>query len=393
MNGGQFQSLDPNTSHKYQTIIVGGGITGTATAYYLSRESSDIALIDQFDLNTQASGRNAGSLHGQIQFESFHKMGLQWAKEFLPALTFLADSLELWDSLSDELNADLEVVKNGGLMVAETLQDMRRLETKVVLENSVGINSSILSSQELSRLAPYISQKMKGAAYCPIEGKANPLITAPAFAKAARKNGVVIHSGVEAVRIEKCHYGYRIVTSAGTFSCERLVLTANAGLSRLTSQLSVNLPISNEPVQVSVSEQLEPFVKHLIYFTTEKLTLKQAKSGSLLIGGGWPAKINEKGIPVLNPESLRANLKVAVKVVPSISKVKLIRTWIGVGNGTLDQRPIIGELQRSPGCYVGMFPYMGFTAGPLVGQVLSELILTGVSTRDLSAFRPERFTT
>ncbi len=371
---------------------MGGGITGTSAAYYLSRESSDIALIDQFDLNTQASGRNAGSLHGQIQFESFHKMGLQWAKDFLPALAFLAESLHLWDSLSDLLNTDLEVVKNGGLMVAETVDDMKRLETKVALENSIGIESSILSSQELSKLAPYISPRMKGAAYCPIEGKANPLLTAPAFAKVARDNGASIHSGIEVKGIEKSQIGYRLLTSAGSFNCEKLVLTANAGLSQLGSQLSLNFPISNEPVQVSVSEQLEPFVKHLIYFTTEKLTFKQAKSGSLLIGGGWPAKINEKGIPVLNPDSLRANLKVALKVVPSVSKVKIIRTWIGVGNGTLDQRPIIGELRESPGCFVGMFPYMGFTAGPLVGKVLSELILTGDSNRDLSAFQPERFT-
>lgn len=391
MNSGQFQSMETKTSHNFQTIIVGGGITGTSTAYYLSQSSSDIALFDQFDLNTQASGRNAGSLHGQIQFESFHELGVDWAKEFLPALQFMSDSLKIWDSLGQVLDADLEVVRNGGLMVAQSSSDMSALEEKVKLENRVGIDSRLLSKEELRQMAPYISEKMQGAAYCPIEGKANPLIAAPAYARAARDNGVFVNTGIKVLEIQKTPNGYQLLTSQGNFNCRKLVLTANAGLPQLSANLGLTLPISQDPVQVSVSEQLEPFVKHLVYFTTEKLTLKQAKSGSLLIGGGWPAKVNNQGVALLNPDSLRSNLRVALKVVPSLATVKIIRTWVGVGNGTPDQRPIIGELEDSPDCFIGMFPYMGFTAGPLMGQVLAELVLTGSVNRDISPFRPERF--
>jgi glycine/D-amino acid oxidase-like deaminating enzyme len=144
-------------------------------------------------------------------------------------------------------------------------------------------------------------------------------------------------------------------------------------------------------VQVSVTEQVEKFVHHLVYFTSEKLTFKQANSGSLLIGGGWPARYNPDGDPILNPDSLRRNLRVALKVVPKIADIRVIRTWIGVGNGTPDHNPIIDEIASMPGVYVGMYPYMGFTASPLMGRLISELVLTGRTERDISPFALSRF--
>ena len=170
-----------------------------------------------------------------------------------------------------------------------------------------------------------------------------------------------------------------------------MVLTANAGLPKLAKSLGLDLPISDVPVQVSVTEQVDKFVNHLIYFTTEKLTFKQANSGSLLIGGGWPARYDNSGEAVLNLDSLQSNLRVALKVCPSISKIKVIRTWIGVGNGTPDHNPVIGEIPGSSGAYVGMYPYMGFTASPLLGEVLSDLVLNSTPKIDLKPFSLTRF--
>jgi glycine/D-amino acid oxidase-like deaminating enzyme len=240
-------------------------------------------------------------------------------------------------------------------------------------------------------MAPYISQKMLGAAFCPIEGKANPLVTAPAFAARARDAGATIATGVEVLEISKENGKFKLQTNVGDFYAEKIVLTANAGLPKLAKSLGFELPISDVPVQVSVTEQVDKFVNHLIYFTTEKLTFKQANSGSLLIGGGWPARYDNSGEAVLNLDSLQSNLRVALKVCPSITKVKIIRTWIGVGNGTPDHNPVIGELPDAPGAYVGMYPYMGFTASPLLGEVLSDLVLNSTSKIDLKPFALTRF--
>lgn len=374
----------------FDVIVIGGGAIGASCAYQLAKQGANVALLEEFDLNTQASGRNAGSLHGQIQYEPFEELGIGWAKQFLHGLSILADSLEIWKGLSDELGVDLEVSSNGGLMIAENETNLRHLEEKVRLENSIGIDSRMLSRSELQEKAPYISAKMVGAAFCPIEGKANPLVVAPAFADAARRHGAVISTRTEVLEIAKNSQGFTISTSAGQFRGAKVLITANAGIPKLTAGLGKRIPISDVPVQVSVTEQIEKFVHHLVYFTSEKLTFKQANSGSLLIGGGWPARYDEKQNPILNPDSLRSNLRVALKVVPRIADVKVIRTWVGTGNGTEDHNPIIDKFPGVDGLYVGMYPYMGFTASPLMGRLLAELILTGKCQRDISHFSIER---
>jgi sarcosine oxidase subunit beta len=375
----------------YDLIIIGGGAIGTSAAYHLARGGANVALLEEFDLNTQASGRNAGSLHGQIQYEPFEELGIEWAKNFLHGLSILADSLKLWKSLSEELGVDLEVSSNGGLMIAENSENMRHLQDKVALENSIGIESRLLTSEELFQLAPYISRKMVGGAISPIEGKANPLLTAPAFAKSARKLGAEIFTNKKVVGIKKISSGYEVISRDQKFRTKQILITANAGIPELAKFFGKEIPISDVPVQVSVTEQIEKFVHHLLYFTSEKLTFKQAHSGSLLIGGGWPARYSAKGEAILNPDSLRANLKVALKVVPSVADVKVIRTWVGTGNGTPDHNPIIDRLPGEAGVFIGMYPYMGFTASPLMGKLLSELIITGKTERDISMFSLDRF--
>lgn len=378
-------------NESFDIIVIGGGAIGTSTLYNLAKSGANVALLEEFDLNTQASGRNAGSLHGQIQYEPFEELGVEWAKTFLHGLGILADSLAIWKTLSDELGVDLEVSSNGGLMIAENENNMRHLEKKVELENSIGIPSRLMSASELQEVAPYISKKMIGASISPIEGKANPLLLAPSFAAAARRHGAQVFTQAKVHSIRKEGSSYLIESAAGSFRAGKVVICANAGIPALGQGIGVSIPIDDAPVQVSVTEQIEKFVHHLVYFTSEKLTFKQALSGSLLIGGGWPARYNSQGVPILNPDSLRSNLRVALKVVPKIADIRVIRTWIGVGNGTPDHNPIIDEIKSMPGIYVGMYPYMGFTASPLMGRLISELVLNGKTERDISPFALSRF--
>jgi sarcosine oxidase, subunit beta len=371
-------------------LVVGGGISGCATSYYLARAGHCVVLAEEHDLNTAASGRNAGSLHGQLQFEPYRTNGLQWSLDYLPALRFLNDSLAIWHRLGDELGTDLEVSTHGGLLVADTDEDAALVGEKVSLEAAHGFPAELVTGSALRSLAPYLSPAMVAAEYCASEGKTNPLLAAPAFARAARQHGARILVGTRVLTVGQCAGGFEVATSGPAIRCAKVVLAAGGHTRSLAAQLGITLPITDEPVQVHATEPMAPVIPHLVYYAGSRLTLKQARSGTLLIGGGWPASV-DAGYPTVSTASMRQNLRVAAQVAPWMSSVRVIRAWAGIGNATPDLRPLIGEIPAAPGAFVGVFPHMGLTAGPLVGQVLAALAEGRHPGRELHSFALDRF--
>jgi glycine/D-amino acid oxidase-like deaminating enzyme len=373
-------------------LVVGGGISGCATSYYLARAGHSVVLAEVHDLNTAGSGRNAGSLHGQLQFEPYRTNGLQWSVDYLPALRFLNDSLAIWRTLSEELGTDLEVSTKGGLLVADTDEDASRVAEKVSLEAAHGFPAELVTGRALRSLVPYLSSAMVAAEYCASEGKANPLLAAPAFGRAALHYGARILTGTRVLTVGERAGGFEVATSGPAVRCAKVVLAAGGHIPGLAAQLGISLPITDEPVQVHATEPMAPVISHLVYYAGGRLTLKQARSGTLLIGGGWPASVDAAtGYPIVSTASMRQNLGVAAHVAPWIGSVRVIRAWAGIGNATPDLRPLIGEIPAVPGAFVGMFPHMGLTAGPLMGQVLAALVEGRDPGRELHSFALDRF--
>src|SRR5258706_431114 len=270
-----------------EVLIIGGGLAGCATAYYLASAGVEVMVVERYDLNTQASGCNAGSIHAQIPHEPFMTEGEEWARTFAPTIPIMLESIRLWAGLEAELGTDLEVSLGGGILVAETEAQLRDVERKVQIERAHGLGVELLSRGDLRQMAPYVSERMIGGAYC----------------------------------------------------------------------------------------------------ATEKLTLKQARNGSLLIGGGWPARRSAVGgRPIVDLGSLRANLKVAQQVVPAVGAARLLRVWPAIVNGTKDWKPILGEVPGLPGFFMNMFPWMGFTAGPISARVTAELVMGRPPSLDLQQF-------
>ena len=143
---------------------------------------------------------------------------------------------------------------------------------------------------------------------------------------------------------------------------------------------------------MSVTEVAPPLVRHLLYFAGGTLTLKQARVGSLLIGGGWRARADPRsGRLAVDLESLARNLQLGIDVVPGLAGASLLRSWAGICPGVADHRPIVGELPGVPGFYVSMFPFLGFSAGPIMGRIGAQLVLGEEPERDLIPFSPSRF--
>lgn len=369
-------------------VVVGGGVTGCAAAYFLASAGADVIVIEQHDLNTQASGRNAGGLHGQIQHEPFFEYGERWAREFAPALALMRASIELWQLLEQRLGVDLEVTVSGGLIVAEDDVQLRALERKAEIEREYGSELELLDRSGLQRAAPYVSERMAGALLCPLEGRANPLLAAPALARAATELGARFLLRTELGAIEREGGGFRVETTAGTIRCGYVADCAGVEAGEVAGRAGAWLPVEAHPIQVAVTEIVPPLVRHLLYFAGGRLTLKQARVGSLLIGGGWPARVVGGGRLAVDLAGLGENVRQAIEVVPAVAGASLLRTWAGVCPGLPDQRPIVGEVV--PGFVVSLFPFLGFTCGPIMGKLAAALALGEEPEFDLEPFSPSR---
>lgn len=371
-------------------IVIGGGIAGCSTAYFLASDGADVTLLEQFELGTLASGANAGSLHAQIQPEPFAEFGMSWARRFLPALPFFAQSMAMWREFGSVFGANLEVSQPGGLVLATTDRSMRLMEAKIRLERDAGLDSQLWTAEEVRRRAPYVSRRVIGGAFCPMEGQANPLTATVAIGRAAEALGAAVLTGQRVVAIRRIRTGLEVTTNQGSYRAASVVNAAGNDAARIAGLLGGHLDIHSLPIQLSVTEPVAPVIDHLVYSASELLTLKQTRKGTILIGGGWPAEIDGRSRPRVAGNSLLNNLRVAVDAVPAVASARIVRTWAAEVNGNESWLPIIGEMPAAGGCYVNCVPWMGFSGAPAAGRIVASLIQGREPPvdYDISAFRP-----
>jgi sarcosine oxidase subunit beta len=357
-----------------EVLVIGGGIVGLMTAWYLAQDGVEVILADARDFGTQASGANAGSIHLQIQYPEFVAYGEGWARLYAPSLRLLKASLALWQALPALLGEDLDVRLAGGLVVATTEAQMERIRAKARIEAAEGVETAILGREELRALAPYLGEGAIGGGFCATEGKANPLRATPALAAAAARAGARLLRNTAVTGLEAVPGGFLARTAAGPIRAARVVNAAGAEAARLSAMLGVRVALQGFPLQVTVTEPLAPLIPHLVYSAAGKLSLKQAANGGCIIGGGWPARERAGGGLATDPRSLSGNMAMAAGVVPAMARARALRSWTAWVNGTADWRPIIGEAPGVPGFFLALFPWVGFSAGPMTARVTADLV-------------------
>ncbi len=360
---------------KTDVAVIGGGLVGAATTFYLAAEGAEVLLLEADDLNTRASGTNAGSIHLQIAHAEFVALGEGWARRYAPTLRLLKASLQLWQGLGEVLGVDLDVKLAGGLLVATTDDQMRQIAAKAAIERAEGVETEVIDRATLRQLAPYLSDRAIGAGFCAMEGKANPLRATPAYAAAAEARGATIWTDAPVTAIDATTGGYRLQTARGPVEAGRVVNAAGAQAAEIASMLGLSIGLQGFPLQVTVTEPLAPLIPHLVYSAADRLSAKQAANGTCLIGGGWPARLRRDGVLVVDPASITGNMATAASVIPGLAQARAVRTWTATVNGTADWRPLIGAVPGHPHFFLALFPWMGFSAGPMTARLVTDMVL------------------
>jgi glycine/D-amino acid oxidase-like deaminating enzyme len=371
--------------------IIGAGIMGTAAALRATELGLDTVVLDRGTVNGESSGGNAGSLHLQLlSFDFGQKTGGR-GKALLETLPLQRDAIALWQQLERDLGTSFEITLTGGMMLAEEEGQIAFLRDKVAAERAMGIEVEVIGREEIAALAPGVSPRMIAAAWCPGEGKINPLLGTPAIARAAIARGARFFEGVQITALEAdgSGQGFHVETSAGSIHARRLILAAGGWTGALGAMLGVPLPVHGAPLQMVVTETAPPLASCLLAHSDRHLTMKQATAGNLIIGGAWSAAADpETGRTRILRESLEGNLWVAERVLPGVAGLHVLRSWAAM-NVDIDGAPLVGALPGMPGCVV-VAGANGYTLGPLLGRAAADAVASGRLAPELETFSTAR---
>jgi glycine/D-amino acid oxidase-like deaminating enzyme len=392
-------------SGRCDVAVIGAGLIGCAAALNLARRGRRVVVLDQGEINRGASGRNAGSLHFQIEPRMVDVL-LSDPQRLAELIPVNLQAIEDWKRVPAELKCDPEIAMHGGLMLAETDAEHELLLRKLDLETRAGLTVRVLDAAELHRIAPYLSERIRFASFCPDEGHANPRLVVAAYAAAARAEGVVFQLRARVESMEPHAGGWRLASRASSEAdaaahpaeifADAVLIAAGAWSREILRPLGVEVPLTAVGLQMMVTQRAPQLIGHLVQHMGRRISIKQLEAGNILIGGGWPALLrspDELGYAAdaeLQEMAMIGSAAVACHTVPATSELSVIRSWSGIACVAPDHLPVLGAIDSLPGLFIAAGG-ASFTLGPTYARLISELISEGSASMPIGLYRAGRF--
>jgi len=364
-------------------VIVGGGIMGTSTAYYLAkRGQKDVVLLERDLLAQATTGLSVGGIRQQFS----HPTNILLSQE----------TLRLFKSFPEEFDTDIGFHQVGYLFLAQKEETWNEFIANVNVQRSYKVPVEILNQEEIKKRWPYLeTDDLKGGTFCAEDGYADPYSVAMGLAKAARKLGVRIEEKTEVtgIRIERDRV-QAVETTKGTISAPIVVNVAGPWSGEVAKMAGVNLPVKPYRRQAFVTTAFKEIPRPIplvldfdvsFYFREEGPGILMGRSDS-----DEPSSFNTN----VDWNFLAKVTETAVLRAPILEKAEIRRGWGGLYTISPDNNPIIGPLPGVEGLFCASgFSGHGFQHGPPAGRILSELILDGQTDFDLTPFSYDRFKT
>jgi sarcosine oxidase subunit beta len=365
-------------------VIVGGGLMGAATAFFLAKRGRSVILLERNLVGQHASGTNFGNVRRQGRF--------------LPQLPLANRSRDIWGRLPELIGEDAEFLATGHVRVAFGDEDAAALESHARDAKPYGLELEILSGNALRARFPFLSPKAVAGSYSRLDGHANPRLAAPAIARAARREGAVVLEGVDVLAVQRIGEDFAIETrGAGSFRAPAVQISAGAWAGSFSASFGEVVPLTPHGPQMGVTEPtpyaIEPVLGVMTRVTEETVYLRQVKRGNIVFGGGNRGPVSlETCQAKVDPMNTLRQIPQIRRLLPALGPLSIIRTWSGVEGYVSDGLPVIGPSSKVSGLFYAFgFCGHGFQLGPGVGDVMAELIATGKTSTPIEPFLVSRF--
>jgi glycine/D-amino acid oxidase-like deaminating enzyme len=424
---GDFQS-SRNAPKAADVVIIGGGIIGVSTAYFLAKEGIKVCLCEKGYISGEQSGRNWGFVRIQGRDER--------------EIPMVLESQRIWRHFSSEAGIDTGYEQGGCLFTANDERELQSFQTWLDLAKKYDIATELLDQKRLRNEVGLAANKWVGGILTRTDGRAEPQKATLAIAKAAQNLGASVITGCSVRGIETSGGSLsRVITEKGPISASTAVCAAGAWSSYFCRSLGISVPQLKVRGTVARTNSVETKINGTIF--DRQVSIRKRNDGGYTVAHGstfdhaitpsslrYSAKylralisefsalklsigadfIDELAAPkqwdldkkspfemnrVLNPKPNKKTISQIQKklgeVYPELKDANIVESWAGMVETTPDVVPVISHIDTIPGFYLATgFSGHGFGIGPGAGSVISKLI-QNKPTVDVEAFRLDRF--
>ena len=368
----------------YDIVIVGAGGHGLATAHYLARNHglTDVLVLDSGWIGGGNTARNTAIVRSDYLLPASFKL-----KHF---------ALQLWDSLSQELNFNLMYSPRGYIDLAHSDGELEHFMLRANAMRLGGAEASILNRKQIADKLPAISLHeearfpVSGALFQPEGGVVRHDAVAWGFARSASSSGIHIKPNcpLTGFDIENGKVtGVR--TAQGNIKAGKVLISAAAASSQLARLAGISLPLEVINVQAFVTEPVKPVLDSVVNYNAGLSYISQSDKGELVLGGatdGYSSYARRGSFARIEDTLARA-----VQIFPMLSNLRLMRHWSGTADIPMDGNAIVGNTPIENLFINCGWGYAGFKATPAVGWSMAQLLAQNEVPDLLKPFALERF--
>lgn len=417
------------SAQHHRVVIIGGGVIGVCTAYYLWKEGVDAAIIDQGEIGEGCSFGNAGlvcpSHFIPLAAPGALAQGLRWMlnprspfyikprinRDLFSwlwnfrgagtparcdaAMPIMRDmhlaSVELFRGLTRLPEVDPGFLNNGLLMLFNSPKG--RAEEIRVAERAheLGLPAEVLDTKGINGLDPQLRAHALGGVFYPRDCHLDPSRFVQSLAAYLVRQGAKMYAGAQVSGFQRDGRDITSVkTSRGEFTAEQFILAAGSWSPGVLRDLDITLPIqAAKGYSVTVKEPQRRL--NIPLLLTEAKVAVTPMGSRLRFGGtlelaGMDLSINRKRVDAL----LDAVPRYLTGFNPA--EYKSIEPWAGLRPCTPDGLPFIGRFPTVPNLIAATGHAMwGLSLGPITGKLVSELVVRDRTSLDLSLMRVDRF--
>ena len=374
---------EPEPKKSYDIIIVGAGGHGLATAYYLAKEHglTNIAVLEKGWLGGGNVGRNT-----TIVRSNYLLPGNQ---------PFYELSMKLWENLEQDFNYNAMVSQRGILNLCHSDPQRDAFARRGNGMIMSGADAELLDQDGVRAMCPFLDFDnarfpIKGGLLQKRGGTVRHDAVAWGYARGADERGVDIIQNCEVTGFD-INNGVctGVKTSRGHIKANKVAVCVAGSSGRVMAQAGMRLPIESHVLQAFVTEGLKPTIPGVITFGAGHFYVSQSDKGGLVFGGD---------IDGYNTYAQRGNLPVVevvceggMAIMPMIGRARLLRTWGGLMDMSMDGSPFIDKTHVNGLYFNGGWCYGGFKATPASGWCYAHLLATGNPHETATRMRLDRF--